>query len=529
MGLAIVWAMSTYDSNRSTPRMPGSSVSDSAFNAARNSTTKIAGEGPFSAATITTIGWPDGIALRGQMNLTTALSSGINHLWTGLLDPWEVQWWIGFIGVFLTGVVIATIVRIETRSPTFSLLALPMVSLSAASFHWWQETPEYTHVWLSVLALYLIARAFRNESSGLAIVGGITSAVAMLWVPYFVLWVGVGGVVLFLLALLRDPRKAFCIVKRILILPIAVLCIFIYVRATASSLVPVRSASEAEMFALRFTTIFGDNSYFYVAPLLVVVLLALIVTRLAFSKFQIEVRSRLSPWLIDSGVSLVVLVILSMPPRISGVPTPGIIVPSLVPQFRHGDYVSHLFQVGCVLATLVILSTLGIQRSSRAVAALLTLPILAFATIDGARKDRSGGERWMNSVYLPEAVSILNELPPGPVVNYPWDISWEVGNTSDATPCFRQWYLQMPLVNMCDYSTDPTPTIVRLRVQPPCSQVATLYSLGVRYIFIDFVDIQPRLTSCLGEWSEIGRAQLIFTEGNTSIWEFLKSESQKPK
>jgi len=497
-------------------RLSGSTTSDSGFLAGRFASLRDAGLTPITPARLFNIGWPYGVENRAHINWTAPLSVMTNFLFFSWAGPTANQVFFAGTGVLFTAGAVSYVVFRLSGSWNAGMIGAFFATVSSPMLHWAQEAPNYTFIGIVVLFFYFLSEALRKNSVRLSVVAGALGLVATLWLQYFALFVGlIIAVHTISLVVLREKGRL-----RVLLTTLAIwlsgFTPYLVVKLGFPDAVPSRSTSEAAVRSLSFSTTLTSGSYFYVGWVLVGSVLFL--STIYLGRWSRETEPAIATFVRATFLTVLLAAVFLGPSSVGPIPLPGKLIPTLIPQFRHGMYSAHVIQ--SLLSVCVASLVIAVSKSKMIRLALIA-PILVLGTLDGMRVDRSGGDRLLNQVPRETAVAVLAHLPKAPVANFPWELSSEFGSNSDATPCLRQAVTHMPVVNVCDYDEPPTPLIRAVIKAESCRKLGILRRAGVRYVIVDFTSAQPQLSSCLANDTSVRQ---LAASGDVTVWEFSSSD-----
>lgn len=342
---------------------------------------------------------------------------------------------------------------------------------------------------------------------------------SVLWLQYFALFaficmegVGITGFVV-------GKQKVFSTFVKILILPAIGMVPWLIIYCFYRGNLPERAFTESRTRGLTLMALFDTNSYFYLGYAASAICLVYL-----FCIFRKRIRKKIfedeeSSFVMLSSVSIILICVIFLGPQQAfGIPLPATLLPTLVPWFRHGVYSAHLIQI--LLVVILMLLTKHIFSSQTL--KIFFLAILLFMVgADGFRQDMSGGDRLLTRVASEKAIEVLASKPIRPVAHFPWELSSEFANNSDAIPCLMQAVHKMPLVNTCDYDEPATPLISAVQISDTCGKLNILRDAGVGFLIVYFSSGQPLLSACLLTAMSDGKISQISESGDVKVWGFL--------
>ncbi len=501
--------------NQLSNRLPGSAFSDSGFLAGRFVSMRESGLNPFALGNLTAIGWPYGVNNRAPINYTAPLSVLVNFFGFAWAGPISQHLLFSILGVLVSGVCVAVVVRKHTNSFALSMAASLATVTGSPMLHWAQEAPSYAYIGLLVVLLDYACEAVNNVSirNNAKSIGCFL--ICFWWLQYFALFSVILLLSVVIVSIAQNRRAPFNFLTWHVVALFVGIVPYVGVRIFTPSAVPNRLNTDGSALALNLNEIISTDSYFYIGRAIVVgfgLFIFLWISKKHFSKSNLQSLS-CAAW---SGLVAIVLCLLFLGNWNEG---PFLFtsrwISTLVPQFRHGKYSAHLIQIVLIFCICEL-----IQRTNKRlfVVHLLALTLMSVTLIDGMRQDFSGGDRLLQLVKTPSAVELLAQYPKGPVANFPWELSSEFGATSDATPCLRQAVTHKPVVNVCDYDEPPTRLIQQVQLTSSCNKLGVLKSAGVKYLIVDFSSNQPVLMNCIKLNKSI---KLIATSDDVTVWQFL--------
>jgi hypothetical protein len=498
-------------------RLAGSTISDSGFVAGRIVVQRLDGLSPFRPGLLSSIGWPSGIENRAYINYTAPLSVATNYLLAGWTGPQNNQILFSILGMMITGLCIGLVVQHLTSSRLLASVAVVLVISSSAMLHWAQEVPSYTYIGILIALIFFCIKAVEEQSTHSILISGLLGVLSVLWLPYFALFALICLAGVCIAGMITGKPKTFSTMVKISLLTSVGFTPYSVVWCFYRDKLPARSFTESRTRGVSLKALFDFNSYFYLGITTCLICLVLLMCTFRKSIRETVIKHRTSCCFLQSSALIILICVVFLGPQQAlGVPLPAMLIPKLVPWFRHGVYSSHLIQILIVLIPLIIAQHMFTSKKTKVF--FVSILFLMVAT-DGFRQDMSGGDRLLTRVVIEKAIEVLATKPVRPVANFPWELSSEFGNNSDATPCLRQAVHKMPLVNTCDYDEPATPLIVSIQHASTCDKLEILQDASVGYLVVDFSSSQPLLSACLLTAQLNGKISLISQAGEVKVWQ----------
>jgi hypothetical protein len=387
--------------------------------------------------------------------------------------------------------------------------------------HWAQEAPSYTYIGILIGLIFLSVKAIETRSFKSIFLSAILGILSILWLQYFALFALICLAGVCIAGTLLAKQKTILTTTKILLLTSFGFAPYLIIWWFYRDELPARTFAESRTRGITADALFDSNSYFYLGAATCVILLVMLMWTSRKVNRETIIQDKISLYfLLSSAFIILICLVFLGPQQAFGVPLPAVLIPKMVPWFRHGVYSAHLIQILIVLITLIIAK--HVFKSKR-MKSFFVLILLVTVAIDGFRQDMSGGDRLLTRVVREEAIRVLATKAVKPVAHFPWELSSEFGSNSDATPCLRMAVHKMPLVNTCDYDEPATSLISSIQNSSTCDKLKILAEAKVGYLIVDFSSSQPLLSACLLNARLAGSVALVSESGEVKVWQLLSN------
>lgn len=492
---------------------------------------------------------PEGRDTQWALNFSILPSSTL--LWLGSLTIGSVAtlgYW-GILSFALTGLSMFLFVRWLTGNWQAAIIA-------GLAFGFWPYqfvgmNQPLGDSWVVVLFVWRMLVAIERPTVRNGVIAGAATVLALMWVQYFLLIIGVTWAVLALGALVLGSRRHELIVHArtqiagAVPVLIALVAVFLVGLATSFSTVPTRGLSEVTQFSARptmylvpdqnnpfwgsLTRPIIDREYFSRTSTVAYsdIYLGLSVMLLSLVGIWLLVRAirqrggavALSDRRILAAVLLsitgLVALVFSAPPHVNvagiQIPTPIDVVAHFTTAFRTTARFAVIVMLGlCVLMGFALSELLPRIRTNRT-RLLVAAAIGVVVTCDlWARPPFK-----ISHVRPPSVFSVLAHQPPGVYAEYPLEDGYQFGGAS--TPAFYQGYAGAhDLFTGFFPGTTSESRKLELNLLLAKQTIPELAGLGVRYLIVDRVYPRPALYPRPG--AAIPGAKLITTDRYGSLY-----------
>ena len=497
--VVLIIALANWSRGSFGSRLPGSTISDSAFTSGKVATFLMSDQSIFRSGIVKSIGWPEGVHYDGIYRLSplAAMLWKFAVLFAGPID-----------GVFLYSLFMTTtsvsfltkLMRSAAVPEPYIFVGALSVGLSGPMLHWFREVPEYCAIWIPYCGIYAGYRLVNSSGSSIErIRWSLILVITLFFTPYYSLWVIVGTMI----SLIFVTGLSKTTVMNLAIFFSCVSMIVVYFVGMGQTIGFKREFSDSFSRGISAST-FSQDHFMAVSPAVLIVMILVISGFILKRRIIKASASNVQLDHLRVSISIMLGAFFFVSPQIAlgkiTVPTPGSIIPSLAPVFRHGVYYAHLLHFSILVSAGVICSILLRDVRGRFIfsfknltAAIAVGGLLVFACVTNVKLNDSVEVRWMTAVDPSPVIHHLSNLPYGAVAHLPYEI--EIGYT--ATPCLMQYWHHKPLVNVCDYSAPTTLFLDELRRKYRCGKVQLMSSRDVRYVLVDTDGVNPEMLDCL--------------------------------
>jgi hypothetical protein len=458
---------------------------------------------PFAPTTLHDFSAPEGLPLRWTLNIATFPSFGIVYALTGVFGPVAAIGLYTLLGLSLSGLAMFLLVRRLTNHAGVAFLAgyvyafYPFVVVKA------QGHVDYVHGWVMVVPLWRLIELMLRPTLRNGVWAGLALVLACAWTPYHILFAGVMGIAVGVVALgfawrdgtVRATLGALTVAGAIALTWLGGVALLD--RAGPRSEVRTHSVAEAIAFSARAeeyviptsrNPIVGDQAGEYRTEhlhgsnaaensiYLGVTVLALAALGLLFSLRSGGTLRRVAVAALAVSAAGFAF---SAPPEVtlfgSGVSTPTRFLFDITTSWRVFSRLVVVVMAG--LAPLAGLGALAIVRQRPpAFAAALLAVLLAIVATDLWARPLHG----TNKLVIPPTYGKLAQLPDGIAVEYPL-LPAEHSQYGDVL--FQGWH-DKPIVNGYYQGSGEENRAVLLDDLSRPSTARGLAALGVRYVLV---------------------------------------------
>jgi hypothetical protein len=507
---------------------------------------------PFLPGIVHAFNAPEGRSTQWALNFSTLPSSTL--LWLGSVAVGPIATFAYWSIISFAGSALAMFLFVRWLTGSWHAGLIAGLAFGFWPFVYVARDQPLGDLWVVVLFAWRMLVAIERPTVRNGMIAGAAAVLALMWVQYYLLIVGVSLVVLVACALVvgwaRDELRTSIRVQGALVTPVVLALAAILAVGVAGhfSGAPTRPASDLVKYSARplmyvlpdpANPFFGsitkpiitrcyfeptssstyDDIYLGISMLMLATAGAFMLVRHTRRVgLKESLAHRRSTGTILFLITAIVAVLFSGPPHVTiagvSVPMPMAVVGSFTTTFRTISHFSFMVMFGvCVLAGFALSGLLPRLRRNSALIVVAVLAVVVTCDLWAANTV-------ITHVRVPKIYRILAKQPPGIYAEYPLQTGMDFADASK--PAFYQaWAGEHDIFNGYFPGTDSETSKLGLMYLTASETIPELAESGVRYLLVDNLSRGSAPPMYPAHDAPLGGARLIASDSYAALYRIV--------